>query len=67
MCSGNKSQRDGTSNMPFSLSCVVARRTSLALAPLLVDLRNWSVGGDGLAGALLVDVKTCTSSVGVGW
>lgn len=45
-----------TSNMPSSLSCVVARRTNLALAPLLVDLRNWRVGGDGLAGVVLVFV-----------
>lgn len=44
---------NSTSNMPSSLSWVVTRRTSLALAPLL-DLRNWSVVGDGLVGALVV-------------
>lgn len=51
--------------MPSNLSCVVTRLTSLALAPLLVDLRNWSVDGDGLAGALLV-VARATSVAAVG-
>lgn len=51
-----------TSKMPSSLSCVVARRTSLALAPLLVDLRNWRVGGDDLAGAVLVFVKAISDA-----